>query len=295
MVVLNNGFSGVNDPATDAYVRNLHDFRVGVELAVLPILNYLISKPKFVLPSALFEKEREYLEFLAKRYHKQPLQFTTSDADELIFRLLVSAIEKSRKKVSYCLNDLLDLVHMHGDNLTQTRFHKNIVLTSLVASEKFYKLIPGRFQKEIDLETDELVPVKPTYAPKLRFKSPLELYGQVMYELFRTIDFELLKLYDFLFEFGYREIRSSALLEIIDEVLRLGQEQYTKVGIHYDGKTIRRDDDSISILPSTDQTLQDLMIEEWCSNLRRALELKDLLEKDVRKAKKEYKSLPFLI
>lgn len=294
MVVINNGFSGVNDPATDAYIRNLNDFRVGVELSLLPILNYLIAKPEFTIPSALFKKEEEYLKFLASRYYKQSFKLQFGESDDLVFRLLISAIEKSRKKVSYSLNDLLDLVHMYGDELTQTRFHKNVVLTTIVASEKFYKKIPSRFDEQIDLKISPLKEEKPSYDLKTKFKSPLQLYGQVLYELFRTIDFELLKLYDFLFEFGYPVIRSSALLEIIDDVIELGQSEYAKKGLFYDGKLIKNNKNSISILPFDEFTISDRMIEEWCSNLRRALELKVLLTKDLEKARNEFGEIPFL-
>ena len=64
-----NEFSGLRASAADAYIRNLHFYRVGIELASLAAINYfLASREKVVIPALEFGALKNYFVQLAKTY-----------------------------------------------------------------------------------------------------------------------------------------------------------------------------------------------------------------------------------
>jgi hypothetical protein len=289
MTAINSSFSGVNAPVADAYLRNLHEFRVNAEVALLPVINYLVAQTedgRKRLPAQLLEHQKPYLEALARRYHKREFRFLgDEEPEDPAYRALAQLLHKTKKTVSYCLNDLYDLMHESGLALHDLKVHDNILLLTKEVAQTYHKRIPPVIASRLEELSSPrqgaghcegtAAPSSPSTRACEKFATPFQLYAAILGSVKRTIDFEALKLYDFLLETDQEVLRSDALLEIAPSVRKLGEGEYVKRPF------IRR----MAPLGEKDylspEGRERVFLEEWGSNIRRALELKTLLAYDL--------------
>lgn len=287
MVRINNSFDGsTSSRVLDAYTRNLHDYRVAIEVSALSIINYLLSRNEnpVVIPTIEFEYTRHYLSYLSHTYHKPVVNFICNDDSShqlgqyrqelnLISRILY----QSKKSYLYCLNDVIDFYLENGMSVADLIVPKNIVYAVEIAGKEFHKNLPEGFDKIISeykpLDTEYLVE-NSTQVQDI-YGNPQNLYLKLLGEFAeKGVDYMILQLYDFLIEETSNKevpliIRSNKLISIWDDVCFVSQNQKCKPCLDKKIKLLPLDKTKIN----NKNELFDYVMEEWASNIARALEL----------------------
>lgn len=289
MVRLNNSFDGfTSTKVIDAYIRNLHDYRVVIEVSSLWIINFLLSRKEnpSIIPTTQFESIRSFLEDLTRVYHKMPVSFVCNDDENNpLYRyhqelnLISKIVFQSRKNYVYCLNDVIDFYLDNGLSIEDLLIPKNITYVSNLAVKEFHKYLPEGFDKiETDyksLESNSLIKNDEIVIQDL-YKNPQNLYLRLLGEIVeKGIDYLILQLYDFLIEETNKTdsvltIKSNKLIQIWDDINFVSQNQRCKPSL----------DKKIKLLPLNKTKIKnkdemfDYVIEEWAANISRALELK---------------------
>lgn len=287
MVRINNSFDGVTSSRVlDAYTRNLHDYRVAIEVSSLSIINFLLSRNEnpVVIPTTEFESTRRFLNHLSRTYHKPLVDCVCNDDSahplyryrqelNLISRLLYHC----KKSYTYCLNDVIDFYLDNDLSITDIVIPKNIIYVSEIAAKEFHKHLPEGFDKiineynslESDCSIDNNIQIQDIYS------NPQNLYLRLLTELTeKGVDYLILQLYDFLIEETYDRdtpltIRSNKLINIWDDICFVSQNQKCKPRL----------DKKIKLLPLDKKRIKDkndmfdYVMEEWAANIARALEL----------------------
>lgn len=288
MVRINNSFDGATtSKVMDGYIRNLHDYRVVIEVSSLSVINFLLSikENPVTVPTTEFETTRYFLNHLSKIYHKPIINFICNDdSSHLLYRyrqelnLISKLICQGKKSYIYCLNDVVDFYLDNDLSITDLIIPKNVVYVSEMAGKDFHKHLPKGFDKiiteykslESDFLVDNNIDIQDT------FKNPQNLYLKLLEEFIeKGVDYLILQLYDFLIEeTNYRKtpliIKSSKLISIWDDICYVSQNQKCKPSL----------DEKINLLPLSKVKLEnkddmfDYIMEEWAANIARALELK---------------------
>lgn len=288
MVRINNSFDGTTSlKVLDGYVRNLHDYRVAIEVSSLSVINFLLGRKEnpIIVPTTEFETTRNFLSHLSKSYHKPTVNFIcNNDTNHPFYQyrkelnLISKLIYQGKKSYLYCLNDIIDFFLDNDLSITDLIIPTNIVYVSEIAGKEFHKYLPKGFDKIIteytSLESD--CPIDKNIQIEDIFKNPQNLYLKLLEEFSeKGIDYLILQLYDFLIEeTNQREtpltIKSNKLIEIWDDVCYISQNQRCKPSL----------DKKIILLPLNKVKLEnkenmfDYIMEEWAANIARALELK---------------------
>lgn len=283
MVRVNNSYDGTNTPEMDAYLRNLNDFRVAVELSFLPIISHFVvigesAHQRVLLPSRIFEDQREYLEHLGIKYHKREFDFEISPEEPVeAYDALTRLVRHSRKGMEYSLLDFTDFILEHPEVFADVRIHLNIAKPAIEAARKYHhetSLILESALKDMVPKPNAAHPEEhksKTLTAFRKFSSPFQLYAFVLSSVKRAIDFEALKLYDFFLDQGITEVRSNKLLEIKSGLAELAQAEYAK----------RRCDVHVLPLAQDAETGHtELIVDQWAANLRRAFDLRKVLAND---------------
>ena len=281
MVRANNSYDGINESPMDDYIRNLNDSRVGIELSFLPVIDYFVcesesSEEKVLLPSKIFEDQRDYLRELGMKYHNRGFDFMINPEDSFeVYDNLTKLIRKSRKTVEYCLLDSIEFMTLREDLFERVNIPRNVAL-SIAAIHSDYPALkfPKNIKNVLSTENFDFPSLKKSENKNHqkgfnKFKTPFNLYSYVLSDVKRTIDFEALKVYDFLLETNLERIRSNKLIEIGDRLRDLGESEYCKKSYDVYLEPLR--------LGGTEK---DIIIDEWSSNIRRLFELKDSVAKD---------------
>lgn len=288
MVRINNSFDGfTSSKIADAYVRNLHDYRVSIEVSTLSVINFLLSRKEnpIVIPTTEFESTRTFLNHLSNVYHKPTINFIcNNDSSHKLYpyrrelNLISQLIYQSRKSYAYCLNDVIDFYMDNELSIKDLIIPKNIIYVSENEGKQFYKHFPEGFDKVIteykSLETnyqiDKNIEIQDLY------KNPQNLYLRLLGEFTeKGVDYLILQLYDFLIEETKNldtplTIRSNKLIQVWNDVKFVSQNQKCKPNI----------DKKINLLPlnkikiKNKENVFDYVMEEWAANISRALELK---------------------
>lgn len=295
MVLVNNSYAGVNNPFVDAYIRNLNEYRISIELAILPILNDLITNTErdaIKIPAKILESERKFLKHIAEKYHKRKFDFIVDiKTNTKIYDALTKLIRISHKSCYFCVLDFLDIAEEEPRLLKKIKIPDNLIISIEETREIYPRSLPKVIRNINKINKINLIRTKDykrIFDVKSLKKCPneFELYIEILANIKKAIDFEILKLYDFLLETKLKQIHSNKLLEVYQEVLWLGEIEYYKKSI---GK--------INILPlrkvgEGKYSSKDIILDEWCSNIRRAVELKKELALDLVKLMldKEFKT-----
>jgi hypothetical protein len=288
MVRINNSFDGfTSNRATDAYIRNLHDYRVAIEVSSLSIINFLLSRNEnpIIIPTTQFESTRSFLNHLSHVYHKPTIDFIcNNDSSHPLYpyrqelNLISRLIYQSKKSYIYCLNDVLDFYLDNGLSITDLLIPKNLLYVSDNAGKEFHKHLPDGFNQMVteykSLETD--YPIDKNIFIQDLYKNPQNLYLRLLGEFTeKGVDYLILQLYDFLVEETKNRdtpliIKSNKLIQIWDDVKFISRNQKCKPDL----------DNKIKLLPLNKVKLKnkddmfDYIMEEWAANISRGLELK---------------------
>ncbi len=287
MVRINNSFDGVtSSKVLDAYTRNIHDYRVAIEVSSLSIINFLLSRNEnpIVIPTNEFESSRHFLNHLSHTYHKPIINFVCNDdLTHPLYRyrqelnLISRLLYQSKKSYVYCLNDVIDFYLDNGLSITDLLIPKNIIYVSEIAAKEFHKHLPQGFDKiiseykslESDCFVDKNIQIQDIY------NNPQNLYLKLLGEFTeKGVDYLILQLYDFLIEETNNKdipltIRSNKLISIWDDVCFISQNQKCKPSLDKKIKLIPLDKKRIK----DKNDIFDYVIEEWAANIARALEL----------------------
>jgi hypothetical protein len=297
MVRLNNSFDGVtSSSAVDAYIRNIHDCRMEIEVACLGIINFINSQKEkpLIIPSLQFETVRPFIVYLSHVYHKNQAEFVCIDDINSKFYLykkeldlIAGLIQASRKYYSYCLNDVVDFYLDNDLSLRDLLVPKNLVYATDKVRKEYHKYLPDGFEQVIT--EYKLLESKDNFNNEIEvenlYKNPKNLYFKLLEEIVdRAIDYLLLQLYDFLIEETNKTneilvIKSNKLIQIWDDLNFVSQNQRCKPSL--DGK-IKLSPLSKNRLKGKDDFF-DYVMEEWAANLNRAIELKIKLGMDFMK------------
>jgi hypothetical protein len=287
MVRINNSFDGVTSSRVlDAYTRNLHDYRIAIEVSSLSIIDYLLSRNEnpVVIPAPGFESTRHFLDHLSQTYHKPIVNFIcNNDANHPLYRyrqelnLISQLLYQSKKSYVYCLNDVIDFYLDNNLAITDLIIPKNVVYASDMAGKEFHKYLPEGFDKIVTeyktLESDYLVD-KNIQIQDI-FNNPQNLYLKLLEEFTeKGINYLVLQLYDFLVEETKNKespliIHSNKLINIWDDICFVSQNLKCKPSL----------DKKINLLPldkiklNNKDNIFDYIVEEWSANIARALEL----------------------
>ncbi len=284
MVKNNNAFSGMNKSSVvDAYLRNIHELRVWTDIAFLPVIGYFVHQTeskgdKITLPSKTFEDNKKYLESLGCKYLKRNFRFEVDQkSEEKVYDAISSMIRHTRKEVDYSALDTLDYFIEYPELTKDLNLHPNIVRNIIETSERYHHKTTEQIDKIFeDFEKSELnkEPERKELSPRRsninfnKFTEPFQLYAYVLSDVKKTIDFEMLKLYDFLAESGYKQIRSNKLIEVENSLVELGETEYFKVPYF------------LEILPQKEGDkleADEIALDIWASNVRRTIDLKKIL------------------
>ncbi len=287
MVRINNSFDGVTSSRVlDAYTRNLHDYRVAIEVSSLSIINFLLSRNEnpVVIPTTEFESTRHFLNHLSHTYHKPIINFIcNNDSTHSLYRyhqelnLISRLLYQSKKSYVYCLNDVIDFYLDNSLSIADLIIPKNIIYASYIAGKEFHKHLPEGFDKiiteykslESNCSVDNNIQIQDIY------HNPQNLYLRLLGEFTeKGVDYLILQLYDFLIEETNNRdtplnIYSNKLISIWDDVCFVSQNQKCKPSL----------DKKINLLPldkiklKNKNNMFDYIIEEWAANIARALEL----------------------
>lgn len=273
VVRINNGLDGLNSRVLDAYLRNVHDSSASIEVQLLDVLNHLISETErdgAVVVSPLLKSREGFLEELRTRYHKRPFHLDAGTPDPVYDRI-GRMVRFSEKMLAYNLSDVHDFMIDHPEVLLHANIHPNILLRVGGAIEKFHKRpikqIP--LQKEVPIQTKR-PPVHDALNRFPKYNESFALYTAVASNIKRlAVDFEILKLYDFLQEEQPPDVQSPSLFEVYPAVQMIGEAEYCKqaIDLAVDGG-------------ETPQDEFDIVIEEWSSNIRRGIQLRKAIGED---------------
>lgn len=285
MVLKNNSFRGIHYPEMDAYLRNLNDFRAGVDVSLLPIIGHFVANSegqeeegsKILIPSGIIESERGYLQYLKDQYYKRDFEFVVDPENPIrAYDTLTKLIRRSRQAVSYSLLDVYDFMAEQPGVFMGVKLPPNVAITIDENGTHYNhdKINPEYLEGIIDTCPN----IDPHFIPDgaqpqiKKYQFPFQLYFSVLGDVKRIIDFELLKMYDYLVEHGEEDLHSTKLVEVFDNVSALGEREYYKQRI---GTRVK------PFGPDQELTQQDLVLDEWASNLRRIVDLKEALTGDL--------------
>lgn len=284
MVYINNGFAN-NNQVVDWYFRNLEEYRSGVENTFLPVLSYFIFYSEnyngsILLPSKLLEDQREYLKDLWEKYYQRNFSFRVDDQNiNPAFDQISKLIRHTKKwfKYSYC--DFLDFIIQYPELFQDVKIPYNVAKRALEETKEFNHIATQRLQDIVKFSSKNTfqAPINdiqknttvPTYK---KYLTPFQLYMFVLSNVKRALDFEILKLYDYLAECPRKNIFSNKLLEIESELIEAGQWEYTKFA--YTTKVCAC---------QVDQRISDhdIWIDQWSANIRRVIDTQKLITSDL--------------
>ena len=276
MVQLNNRYALINTPAMGSYLRNLNDYRIGVELALLSVLDYFIANSEasgndLIISSNIIYEQKNYLFGLARKYHKREFDFKIKPGESLtIYDTLSTLIRKSRKSLEHSLLDSVELMSAHPEVFKGERIHPGLALTLCEVASNYEKIVPEKIKRVSRRYTKPNVHVSDKPAlPQIQTKaSSFDLYVHVLSQLYIVARDELLKMSDFLLETDETRIRSNKLLEIQPDLSMIGESLYGKLRPAVE--IIPRKEDVSELLETGE--ISELIIDEWSSNLRRIIE-----------------------
>jgi len=268
----------------DAYLRNLNELRIRMEVDVLPVLGHFIANSeasglenKVIIPSRIIESERNYLHYLKEQYFKRDFDFIVDPGfPEKSYDVLTKLIRKSRKVVAYCQLDIYDFMTEHPEVFENVVLPPNVAISVNHTGEIYHhdRIDPQHLESIVE----SCPKIDPSFSneealPQInKYRQAFQLYFSVLSDVKRTCDFEILKMHDFLVEHGKEEVRSTKLLEIFDDVRILGEREYYKQRFATEVKPFDG---------AYKPTKEDLILDEWASNLRRIIALKNSLTTDL--------------
>lgn len=287
MVGINNGFEYTESFLFDSYLRNIFECRNSSQTSLLPITNYLAGLIEQTqgttaqLPHCILGSERAYLEYLRTKYHKRPISFSVTnrrDSSSDTLDTITKLIRKTRKYTDYAVLDITDLLEEHPE-FSSNALPPSFVRTIAEVGEYYHHQIPDVFSHNTQTDPKEkssgLLKKALSYSqkhPAQKVSAIDDVYRTMYFEVKKhAIDFEVLKLYDFLYETDEPEIASDKLLEIEPDLTGIAQTEYAKRPF------------TTTITPSSDkhnQAPDALIIDEWASNIRKALELRESIASD---------------
>jgi hypothetical protein len=277
MVKANNSLAGTNNVSEfDDYFRNIHEFRSSVEVSLLSVLNYLISRYEtnnkpVKIPGTILESEREYLNYLKEKYHKRTFDFELDEnTNQNAFDTLTKLIRRSRKCNDYSTLDSTDFSVKYpqyfNDIIIPINVKKAIQKTNHAYRNKGSSVFLDNLVEKEPIQLHETKPISILE----KYQSPFLLYTTVLSEIKKqAIDFEFLKMYDYLLETDQKQIYSNKLKEIEPTLQVIGKQEYFK------------NDYDVNIHPLKKPQQIDVVIDEWASNLRRIVDLQEGLASDL--------------
>ncbi len=308
MVKQNNSYSGIginNQTYVDAYIRNVEEFRRSIENSLLPIVSFFIAKneqlepkSKLIMPVSVLADNKRYLQSLGKEYFKRDFDFIASDTERLkIYDVISNVIYRVKKTYQYGYCDFMDALFKYPELLNYITLPAHIVRNAKRnvvdynhALPKIIEDAPNIYPHEekkvnftksastsstlFDKVSSDGMLTKPVFdvAVHNKFPTPIHLYAYVLSDIKKSVDFEILKLYDYLCENENLTIHSNKLIKIYEELKYIGEVEYTKVPF----KT--------KVLPANDltkMTVEDICLDELSANISRGIDAKVLLGKDL--------------
>lgn len=289
MVDANNDFEYTGFAVFDSYLDNLFAYRTNSQTALLPIIDYLVGKKdetptkEIVLPQCILGSERAYLTYLQKKYHKRPISFSVSDTcnhDSDTLDTITKLIRKTRTHVDHAILDIRALFFHRPEfeEYTLTLPFKKVITE---IAEQYHHTIPEHLTHTTSRNNQEkyegLFKKALPYALQTLDQQPSEIENvyKTMYGTLKkhVIDFEVLSFYDYLCESDEVQIESDALVEIEPSLITIGQRDYAKLPL------------TTVFVPSSDKNKQQInhvIINEWASTIRKALEVRDSIASDYR-------------
>jgi hypothetical protein len=288
MVQQNNSYSGLGQSCIDAYIRNVEELRRGIENSLLPIVGFFVanseSQSNPVLPLGIMADNKDYLKSLGKKYFKRDFDFTSSDTERLkVYDILSNLIYRSRKTYQYAYCDLMDILFLKPKLFEDVVLPAHVIYNSKINVGEYNHKLPKSIEEiVIPKELSEIKPsivstnmlTKPVFDVAIhnKFPTPAHLYSYVLSDIKKSIDFEILKLYDYLCENDDMIIHSNKMLKIYEELKYIGEIEYTKVPF----KT--------TVLPANnilEMSLNDICLDELSANIARGIDAKTILAMDL--------------
>ncbi|MBN2881247.1 hypothetical protein JXM83_04300 [Candidatus Woesearchaeota archaeon] len=273
MVEINNSYNISKNKLVNSYIRNVDEYRKSVENALLPVISFFVMKNELGeevvnLPSKIFNDQINYIKRLSLRYHKRNFEFALNPNNtESVYDYITRMIRHSKKGYQYSLCDLFDFMIKEPEQFSNVELPANLVAIAHEETKEFNHIIPSNINPIVNKQTiySSHNYIKSNF---VKYKTPEQLYAFVLSNVKRGIDFEILKMYDFLLENKFDEIRSDKLLDIENRFRQISETEYTKQGLEF------------KLKPGIDKKESDIWIDEWASNIRRGIETQDSLAKD---------------
>ncbi|MGV8086951.1 MAG: hypothetical protein ACP5N1_04940 [Candidatus Woesearchaeota archaeon] len=310
MVEFNNSYL-LGQEYVNNYVRHIEELRKNIENSLLPIVSFLIekdySKTHKKLPAGALAGEKKYLQDIGKKYFNRDFDFLVSENENLhIYHVLSKLIHSSKKLCQYDYCELVDFIIDRPEYFTEVVFPDNIITNTALNIREYNKELPTLLNKKDLLKKESSDTTKThkelsdivdsdskiissnniitnamnntiiaTNSINNKFLTPVHLYAQVLNNIKRSIDFESLKLYDYLCELSKNEssVHSNKLLLVYDDLKKLSEQEYTKIY------------SNIIVYPSNDVlelSREEVFIDELASNIARGMNTKELLALDLR-------------
>ena len=281
MVEFNNSYS-LGQEYVNNYVRNIEELRKTIENSLLYIVSYFVergeSEDSIVIPAGILANNKSYLQELGKKYFKRNFDFRVDKNDTLaVYSVLSNLIHHSKKLCQYDYCELVDFMTDKPEYFTDVSIPLKIISNTDSNIKEYYKMIPASMQKGLQKSVRIVDSHKPSTIDRVvqnKFISPVHLYADVLSNIKKGIDFESLKLYDYLCEQDKPQICSNKLLAIFEELKYLCEQEYTKTLL----RTVVSSVNDIS-----DLTREEVFIDELASNIHRGMDTKKLLSLDLQK------------
>lgn len=309
MVKFNNNYI-LGQEYVNNYVRHIEELRKNIENSLLPMVSFLIekdySKTHKKIPAGILVGEKKYLQDIGKKYFNRDFDFVVSENETLqVYHVLSKLIHSSKKLCQYDYCELVDFIIDRPEYFAEVIFPDNIITNTELNIKEYNKELPTLLNKK-DLLKKEFSDTTKTHKElsdivdsnskiissnniinnamnntiitnsiNNKFLTPAHLYAQVLSNIKRSIDFESLKLYDYLCELSKNEssVHSNKLLLVYDDLKKLSEQEYTKI---YSNLVVYPSNDIL------DLSREEVFIDELASNIARGMNAKKLLALDLK-------------
>jgi len=308
MVKQNNSYSGLGQSCIDAYIRNIEEFRRGIENSLLPVVSFFVansesnnglddnqnanSKSPIIMPVSVLADNKKYLQSLGQKYFKRDFDFIASDTERLkVYDVISNVIHRSRKAYQYAYCDLMDILFKKPDLFGDIKIPAHVIINARENVIEYNHRLPNFMEEDIAKQevTSNINKLSNTISNNVasnnmltksvfdvaihnKFPTPAHLYAYILSDVKKSIDFEILKLYDYLCENSNLTIRSNKLIKIYEELKYIGEVEYTKVPFN------------ATVLPAnnlSEMNLDDICLDELSANIARGIDAKTILADDL--------------
>jgi len=267
---INNPFAN-GESFLDDYIRFINDFRISTDYLFFKLINHLIVETEIsdgkpvIIKSAHFPSIHPDVEEIRKRYGKRRfnIEMRPDEKDEntQIYDSISKGLKSCLKASDYSILEILDLIYyldMHDQDITKIKLPKTVAwVVGEKAKKRYNHTIPKTLVKMIENSKDMPLKTESKAAPRFqmikKYKNLFDIYAGLYNQWKYNVDMELLKLYDTFLEKGERTIRSTNIFMLLDDLIRIGEEEYGKQPLETKFKP----------------GFESHYLEQWCTDLNR--------------------------